>query len=201
MSQTGSQTAKNGFVIHTPETAPEGSRERLLAAKEKRGFIPNLWAVQAEAPALLEGYQTLDGIFSRSSFTPTERQVVMLTASRENGCTYCMAAHTGLAKMDKVAEEVIAALREDRSIPDVKLEALRTFTRALVNKRGWVDAADLDAFFAAGYGRQQALEVILGVAVKTMSNYTNHIADTPVNGPTAKFAWTPPEKKGASAAE
>lgn len=185
------------FTLHTPETAPDGAAERLTAAEKKLGFVPSLWAIQAEAPALLEGYQTLAGIFDKTSFTATERQTVMFTANFLNECTFCMAAHTGTAKSQGVPDDVIEALRNDTPLPDAKLEALRSFTRAVVTKRGWVENAEVEAFLAAGYGRQQVLEVILGVGLKVLSNYTNHIADTPLNEPFQKFAWTKPAARAA----
>jgi uncharacterized peroxidase-related enzyme len=186
------------FPLHTPETAPEGAAERLAAAKKTLGFVPNLWAIQAEAPALLEGYQTLAGIFDRTSFDATERQTVMMTVNFENECHFCMAAHTGIAKSQGVPDAVIEALRDDTPLPEPKLEALRAFTRALVAKRGWVEESDVQAFLDAGYSQRQVLEVILGVGLKVLSNYTNHVAETPVNEAFRKFAWTKPAAEAAA---
>ena len=92
--------------------------------------------------------------------------------------------------MMKVPEEISEALRNETPLPDDKLEALRNFTLAVVRKRGNVTNDDLQAFYDAGYGQQQVLEVILGVAQKTMSNYVNHIAETPIDEPFKKFEWT-----------
>lgn len=187
------------FTLHTPETAPDGARERLEAAQKRLGFVPNLWAIQAEAPALLEGYQTLNAIFEeKTSFDASERQTVLMTINFDNACHFCMAAHTGIAKKQGVPEAVIEALRDDTPLPDAKLEALRRFTRAAVGKRGWVEEADVQAFLDAGYTQRQVLEVILGVGLKVLSNYTNHVADTPVNEAFQKFAWSKP---AAAAAE
>ncbi|CAE7383839.1 unnamed protein product [Symbiodinium necroappetens] len=185
------------FTLHTPETAPDGASERLAAAQKSLGFVPSLWAIQAEAPALLEGYQTLAAIFDKTSFTATERQTVMITVNFDNECTFCMAAHTGIAKSQGVPDDVIEALRNDTPLPDAKLEALRRFTRAVVTTRGWVEDSDVEAFLAAGYGRQQVLEVILGVGLKVLSNYTNHVADTPLNEAFQTFAWTKPSAQAA----
>tara|TARA_R100001129_G_scaffold3196_2_gene3216 strand:- start:10564 stop:10785 length:222 start_codon:yes stop_codon:yes gene_type:complete len=71
---------------------------------------------------------------------------------------------------------------------DLKLQALRIFTEAVLEKRGHVDETDLRPFFEAGYGNRQVLEIILGIAQKTMSNYTNAIAQTPIDEPFEKFA-------------
>lgn len=106
-----------------------------------------------------------------------------------------MPAHTGIAKMMKVDDEISNALRDETALPNAKLEALRTFTIAMVRERGNVSDETLQTFYDAGYGQRQVLEVILGLAQKVMSNYTNHIANTPVDQVMEKFAWTPKSKR------
>ncbi|MFO1037499.1 MAG: carboxymuconolactone decarboxylase family protein [Geminicoccaceae bacterium] len=187
------------FTLHTPETAPEASKGKLDEAKKAFGFVPNLHAELAEAPAALAGYSAIWDSFGTSSLSPVEQQLVYLTANYENECRYCMAGHSVLAKMVGMPPEVIEALREGRPVPDAKLEALRRFTSAMVVKRGWVEDSDIAAFQAAGYGRQQILEVILGIAVKTISNYTNHVAATPLDAFMADTVWEPPAKRRAAA--
>ncbi len=153
------------------------------------GFIPNMLGYMAESPALLKGYTTLNGIFEKSGLSPEERQIVLLSVSRKNSCHYCMAAHTSIAQMQKVPSEVIRALRDGTAIDDPKLEALRTFTDKLVESRGFPGEADVAAFLAAGYGKQHVLDVILGIGLKTLSNYTNHIVETEVDDAFAANAW------------
>jgi uncharacterized peroxidase-related enzyme len=182
------------FNVHTLDTAPAGSKAQLEETKRAWGAIPNLHAVLAEAPAALEGYNALWAIFDRSSFTPAERQIVYLAANFENACHYCMAGHSVLGRKVGLSAETIAALRAGAPLPDPRQEALRRFAALVVRNRGFVDAADIDAFFAAGFGRQQVLEVILGVAVKTISNYANHFADTPLDPFMKDQAWTPPAR-------
>jgi len=182
------------FTTHTLETAPAESREVLSGAKEAYGFIPNLLGNLANSPAALKAYTTLSGIFGESSFSPTERQVVMMAANRFHECTYCVAAHSVLAEMQKVPAEVIEALRNDTPIADQKLEALRTFTTRVIEKRGWVSETDSSDFHAAGYDQQQVLEVVLGVAFKTISNYTNHITKTPLDEVFAAREWHAPSR-------
>lgn len=178
------------YTVHTPETAPEAAKEILNGAKKAFGFVPNLLAVMAGAPALLKAYRTLGGLFDETSFTPTERQTVLLTVSYENGCEYCVAAHSVIAGMQKVPADVIEAIRKGTAIADRKLEALRRFTAALVKTRGWPTQQDVEAFLAAGYGQQQVLEVVLGVGFKTLSNYANHIAETPLDAAFTPAAWS-----------
>lgn len=183
------------FPVLSRDEAPEEARELLDKAKSAYGFVPNMLGVFAEAPALLKGYMTLSEIFGESSFSPVEQQVVFLATSFENECHYCMAAHSGIAKQAGVPEDAVEALRDGKPIPDDKLEALRAFTTAMASKRGWVDDKDIEAFLDAGYSKQNVLEVVLGIAVKTMSNYTNHIAETPVDEPLKDGTWKHPDKR------
>ena len=180
------------FRIHTQETAQEASKPSLDKAQKAYGFVPGLLGVLAEAPKALEAYQVLGKLFSETSLTTTEQHVVWLTINYENDCGYCVPAHTGLAKLDGVPDGVIEALRNGTSIADPTLEALRTFTVRVVQKRGWVTDHDVQAFLDAGYTQQQILEVILGMAHKVISNYTNHVAETPVDAVFKKFAWEKP---------
>jgi len=142
---------------------------------------------------LLEGYQTLHRLFGESSFNADEITVVWQTINVENECHYCVPAHTGIAKSMNVSDDIINALRDEAALPDEKLEALRTFTLKVMRQHGNVSEDDVKAFLDAGYQQRHILEVILGLAQKVMSNYTNHLAETPVDKPFEKFAWT---KKG-----
>ncbi len=161
------------------------------AARKKFGFVPNLIKELAAAPAAVNAYLTLSALFDGTSLTPVERQIVLAMASAENGCAYCVAAHTAALKTTGLADSQIEAIRERRALADRKLEALRIFTTAVVNMRGWIEDDDLDAFLQAGYTREQVLEVLVGVAMKTLSNYANHIAETPLDKQLEMFAWEP----------
>jgi len=186
------------FKTHTVETAPEASKPILQKALDTKQFVPNLYATMAEAPALLEGYTTLATIFDKSDFSETERQVVLMTNNRLNGCLYCMAAHTALSKMGGVPDDVIAALRAGTELSDPKLEALRQFAIVINETRGWPDYDDLEPFINAGYTQQNVLEVILATALKVMSNYTNHIAETDLDEAFKPFEWTTAELEDAA---
>ncbi len=180
------------FTVHTAETAPEASKATLNAVKGAFGFVPNLQANMATSPELLAGYTALWDLFGKTSFTPTERQVVYLTANYENECHYCMAGHTMLAKMQKIDDAVVRAIRAGTAIPDAKLEALHVFTGLVVRERGYVGDAAVEAFLAAGYTQQNVLEVVLGVGTKLLSNYTNHITHTKLDPFMKGAEWTKP---------
>ena len=185
------------FNVHTLGTAPDKSVKLLEAMKQSAGFIPNLLGVMAESPAVAEAYTTLGKIFSRTSLTPVEQQVTLLAINRYNECDYCMAAHSVIASAQKVPADVIQAIRDDQPVKDERLEALRLFATQVVDQRGWVQDADISAFLSAGYTHAQVLEVILAVSFKTLSNYTNHVAETPLDDAFAARAWTPVDKTAA----
>ena len=85
--------------------------------------------------------------------------------------------------MRELSEDVIRAAGSGTPIDDKKLEALRLFTHKMVDQRGVLNEGELDAFLAAGYTPENALEVVLGIAMKTLSNYANHLMDTPIDAP------------------
>ena len=163
-----------------PETAEPKAADLLRGAKEKIGFVPNMYGYMAQMPELLEAYlDAYAGFRSGAGFTPPEQEVVFLTISTVHGCDYCVAAHSMLAeKMSKVPADSLAALRAGRKLPDVKLEALAVFTRLMVTSRGLPEQAAVDAILAAGFSERHVLGIILAIGVKTFSNYTNHLAGT-----------------------
>ncbi|MEM8839341.1 MAG: carboxymuconolactone decarboxylase family protein [Pseudomonadota bacterium] len=181
------------FVLHDETTAPEKSRDGLAATRKNFGMIPNLERVMASAPPLLSGYSTLWDLFDETTLTSVERQVVYLTANFENECDYCVPWHSFLAKQAGMSDTEIENLRNGAKLDDPKLDALSRFARSLIANRGKIANADLEAFFAAGYGDVQALEVVLGLAVKVMSNYTNSIAGTPLDSEVKSLGWKKPK--------
>jgi uncharacterized peroxidase-related enzyme len=175
-----SQTAL--FSPTTLDTAPEGSREALGNVQKSLGMIPNLMATFAHSPAVLNGYLALDAAYNTTHFSPVERQVILLAVSLENDCAYCKAAHSTILKhMLKVDAAVVDAVRSGEDLPDAKHQALVTTAREIVRERGHLTTETRDAFLAAGYTSVHLLELLLGVALKTISNYLDHISPTPID--------------------
>jgi len=176
-------------MILNPVT--DDSHETLVKAKKNLGFIPNMYRNMATAPGLLESYlYTYDQFREKSDLTPAEQEVIFLTLSRENGCSYCMAAHSLIAdKMSNVLTEVTDAIRDDLAIPDSRLSSLHTFTKAMHVTRGLPSQVDVEAFLAAGYSERNILDIVTGIAVKTMSNFTNHLFHTQVDNAFESRKW------------
>ncbi|MCB1806692.1 MAG: carboxymuconolactone decarboxylase family protein [Candidatus Competibacteraceae bacterium] len=177
------------FTLHNETTAPAESKALLADSKKAFGRIPGLHAVMAEAPGLLEAYKKVHELFVNSSFDKDELTVIWQTVNVEHACHYCVPAHTGIAKNMGVSDAITDALRNETALPNARLEALRTFTLHVVRDRGNVDERAVQAFLDAGFSKRQILEVILGVSQKVMSNYTNHLAQTPVDTAFRKFEW------------
>ena len=176
--------------VHTIESAPEGSKASLEGSVKAFGMLPGLHGVLASSPATLEAYKALHGSFQNSSFNAEELTVVWQTINVEHGCHYCVPAHTAIGHMMKVDAQLTEALRNSQAMPNEKLQALHDTTLKIVRNRGQLSPSDLESFYSVGYGEQQVLEILLGLAQKTISNYANHIANTPVDEPFQKFAWS-----------
>ncbi|MFC3677159.1 carboxymuconolactone decarboxylase family protein [Ferrovibrio xuzhouensis] len=182
---------KLSLPFQSLETADPNAKAVLEKAKAQLGFIPNMYAGMANASGLLDTYLVGYARFRKDSgFTPAEQEVVFLTISRANGCDYCVAAHSLIAdQMSKVPLPVTDAIRDGRPIPDPKLAALSTFTDTMLRTRGLPANADVEAFLAVGYSERQVLEIILAIAVKTLSNYANHLLHTPLDAMFASRVW------------
>ncbi len=176
--------------IHTIESAPQESKASLEGSVKAFGMLPNLHGVFAESPEALEAYKTLHTLFQNTSFNAEELTVVWQSINVEHECHYCVPAHTAIAHMMEINADLIEALRNDTPIADNKLQVLKETTLSIVRNRGNISDAELEAFYAVGYGQKQVLEIVVGVAQKVMSNYTNHIAETPVDAPFQKFEWS-----------
>jgi len=175
------------FKLYTQEDAPKESQKLLQSSLATFGMVPNLHAVMAESAPLLEAYQTLHTLFQQTSFNAEELTVVWQTINVEHDCHYCVPAHTGIAHMMKVDNAIIEALRNRTKLPTDKLQTLHTTTLALVRNRGKLTQDESSMFFEAGYEQRNLLEIVLGISQKVMSNYVNHLADTPVDEAFRKF--------------
>ncbi|KAA3622367.1 MAG: carboxymuconolactone decarboxylase family protein [Flavobacterium sp.] len=175
--------------IHTIETAPEESKPLLEKSKKAFGYVPGLHGALAGAPGLLEAYQNIHELFVNSSFNNDELTVVWQSINVEHQCHYCVPAHTAIAKAMKVDDAITEALRNETELPSPKLEVLRETTLSIVRNRGNISKDEILVFYDAGFNQRHLLEIILGVAQKTISNYTNHIAETPLDKAFEKFAW------------
>lgn len=175
-------------ILHTlraidPATADGAQKDILDRAVKQVGFLPNMYANMANAPAVLSTYLHGYALFrSESGLKPAEQEVVFLAVSQVNGCTYCTAAHSMLAdKKSGVSADVLKAIRSGQPIPDARLAALYALTAEMVKTQGRPGPAALHVFLGAGFQERDVLYIVLAIAVKTLSNYSNHAFATAVD--------------------
>lgn len=184
------------FTYYDPENAPDESRPLMEESQKTLGMIPNLHRILAGAPAAYKAYLANYSIFTtETTLTPLEQQVVMMTSNFENKCHYCIPGHTWIMKSSKMPDDVIEALREGTELPDPKLQALSLYAKELLDTRGHIGDEKLKAFLDAGYTQSQALEVLVGLASKLISNFTNGLTHTKIDEPLRSLEWTHPSER------
>ena len=168
---------RNGYQLYNEQNAPEGAGELLTAAKAVYGFIPNAVGALAESPQALQAYLTLGDLAEKSSLDPEQRMLLMLVASVENECNYCVPAVSTFARAGGIDPDLIDSIRDDRPLQNKKLEVMRQFAAKVVRNRGWITDTDVKAFLGAGYSRRQSMEVVMIVLWKSIAMYVNRMAD------------------------
>ncbi|HEY3859545.1 MAG TPA: carboxymuconolactone decarboxylase family protein [Gammaproteobacteria bacterium] len=177
------------FQLFDITTAPAESRADLEKIRSQQGHLHNIYAVMAGSPLLLRGHVALNELFDNSELTKEERNIVLLTASRENNAAYSVARQSEAAERDHVPADVIEALRANRALKNKKEEALRAFTARVVNSRGQISERDVKDFLAAGYTPGNILEIVLAIGMVTLTNYTNLITKTPLDKQLESKQW------------
>jgi uncharacterized peroxidase-related enzyme len=172
--------------INTPasvEAAPAAARPLLEAVKKQLGSVPNLFRVIANSPAALEGYLGLNGALVKGVLDAKTRERIAIAIAEINGCSYCLSAHTYIGKnVAKLDDAEITANRSGAS-NDPKADAAVRFAVRIANARGHVGNADIASVKAAGFDDAQIVEIVLHVALNTLTNYVNEVAKTDIDFP------------------
>ena len=178
------------FRIHTIETAPEGSKELLKGLQGEVGFIPNLVATMGESPEVLESFLKQRAIYSKTSFTVIEREVIAMTVALVNKCTYCMAAHSTFARKGGADDQLLQTLREGGLPEDRRYKALAKVSRAVLENKGVIPKELQVEFLQAGYTQKQLLEVLVGVSMAALANYVHHLTDAELDPAFQPLKWS-----------
>ena len=188
------RTAAVRFPDHTAESAPEKARAMLRASERQMGFTAAALARMAESPPAVEGFFTMLRLVDHSSLPALEREVLVMTLARTVGCDVCVAIHTAALARLNADPDLTAALRAQTPLADARLETVRQFTLAVIERRGDVSDAQLAEWLAAGFTREQALDVVVGVATYTLSTYANRMTRAPLDAPLAGFRFESAEE-------
>ncbi|MGZ4474304.1 MAG: carboxymuconolactone decarboxylase family protein [Nocardioides sp.] len=162
------------FPLHTLETAPVDARPALAAVRTKFGAVPEAVAKMATSPALLNGFLGTSAAFEQTTLPAPVREVVVMTVAVRNDCRTCIGIHSAvLRRLGR--EDLVAPLRDDRPLADPELEAARLLVHRIMDHAGEVPEKDIAEFLAAGFTPQNALEIVFGIGVYTMSTYANRL--------------------------
>lgn len=170
-------------IPKTIESAPSAAQPLLRAVNQQLGVVPNLFRLVAVSPAALEGYLGMSAALGKGGLPAATRERIALAVAEVNGCSYCLSAHTYLAKnLAKLDDAEITANRSGAS-NDPKADAAVRFAAQVARERGHVNEADVIAVKAAGYNDAQVIEIVQHVALNTWTNYINEVLKTDVDFP------------------
>ena len=174
-------------TIPSIAAAPAASQPLLEAAHKQLGSVPNLFRVIANSPAALEGYIGLNGALAKGALDAKTRERIAIAVAEINGCGYCLSAHTYLGKnIAKLDDAEITANRSGAS-NDPHAAAAVAFAVTLVRTRGHVSDADIASVKEAGFDDAQIVEIVLHVALNTLTNYVNEVAKTVIDFPVVEL--------------
>lgn len=171
------------FPVPTRESVTPANQEIFDTLRRKLGFVPNLYATIAYSPTALGDYLTLQN--RRSSLRARERELINLVVSEVNACDYCRAAHTAIARTQGFTDDQILEIRNGTASFDPKLDALARFVRDVAMSRGHPQAATTDGLLAAGYTRENIVDIVIVIGDKIIMNYLHGITDIPIDFPAA----------------
>ncbi len=168
------------------DTSPAAAQPQLRAVEKSLGSVPNLFRLLGSSPASLDGYLSLSGALGKGSLEPATRERLALTVAEANACDYCLSAHSFLGKnVAKLSDTEMDANRQGSS-DNAKAAAALRFASQVVKSRGRVADADVQAVRTAGYDDAQIVEIVLHVALNTLTNYLNGVAQTDIDFPVVK---------------
>jgi uncharacterized peroxidase-related enzyme len=171
--------------VPTVNQLDEKAQNILNNVKSQLGMVPNLYATIGYSSDSLENFLNYSGKAGKGTFSAKEMEAIKLAVSEVNGCEYCLAAHTAIAKMNGFTEEETIQLR-DGSIADAKLNILSNLAADVALNRGKAEQSKVDAFFEAGYDEKALIDFIAVVMEISFTNYTHNLSKVPVDFPKAK---------------
>ncbi|WP_456437713.1 carboxymuconolactone decarboxylase family protein [Psychroserpens sp.] len=169
----------------TLDQANENSKAIFTGIKSEIGMLPNLYATMGVSDKLLGGFLSFTETLKSGEFTAKEYEAIALATSQENGCAYCISAHTTIGKMNGFTEDETLAIR-DKTIADEKLNALVKLTSEFIRLKEHPTQETIDNFFEAGYNKSAFAELIGAVALTTITNTIFHNGGFDIDFPKAQ---------------
>lgn len=171
------------LTIPSYETSPSASQPLLDAVKKQLGVIPNLMKLIGNSPAALEGYLGLNSALKKGNLGAKTSERIALAVAEFNRCDYCLSAHSYLAThAAKLDAAEIHANRLGQS-QDTQAAVAVNFAQQVALQRGHVSGAQLAELHAAGFNDADIIEIVVHVALNTLTNYVNSVAQTEIDFP------------------
>ncbi len=171
------------FPVPTRDDVSPANQKMFDALKGQLGMVPNLYATLAHSENALSSYLALQS--AKSSITGKAREVVNLVVSQVNGCDYCLAAHTMIGGMVGFTPAQIMEIRNGRASFDPRMDVLARLTKDITLNRGKAAGKLVDAFLAAGWTKENLVDVVVTIGDKTVTNYLHAVTKVPVDFPAA----------------
>jgi len=161
----------------------DGHVQGLFAAvKSRMGKVPNMMKTMAHSPALLEGYLAFSGALDKGVLSEFVRQQIALFVSQQNGCEYCLSAHTLIGRHAGLNREQVLLARQGQA-QDPKQQAVLNLVQNILDWRGDVSTEQFNAAKEAGLSDAEIVEVVGHVALTTLTNYFNQLTQAEVDFP------------------
>jgi uncharacterized peroxidase-related enzyme len=167
--------------VNPAATTPE--RQALLSAVHQAfGATPAMFKTVAQSPAALKMMWGAFGALGSGVIPPKLGEQIAVAVADRNACEYCLAAHTALGRKAGASAAEMAAAQAGEAA-DPKTNAALRFALKLVDSRGQVADADVQALRTAGFDDEHIVEILAHVALNLFTNYVNVAFAVPVDFP------------------
>ena len=173
----------NNFPIPKREDVTPANQKIYDQLAHMIGNVPNLFAVLAHSEYALSNYLNFQK--AKSSLSAKEREVINLVVSQYNQCTYCLAAHTAIAKLNGYTDAQVIEIRKAAISFDFRLDALARLVKSIMANKGCAEQAYITAFYKVGFDHGSLVDVVLAIGDKIISNYLHALTEVPVDWPAA----------------
>ncbi|MEM6523147.1 MAG: carboxymuconolactone decarboxylase family protein [Bacteroidota bacterium] len=171
------------FNVPTRNEVSENNQAIFDNLQKGLGFVPNLYATYAYSDTALGDYLALQN--RKSSLKAKEREIINLVVSQVNECAYCLAAHTALGKMNGFTDDQILEIRTGQASFDPKFDVLAKFVKDITINRSKPSTEAVDNLLAAGYTKENLIDIIVVIGDKIISNFIHGATQIPVDFPAA----------------
>jgi uncharacterized peroxidase-related enzyme len=176
--------SKINFEVPTKSSVSTENREILEKIESGVGFIPNIYATYAHSKNALARYTAFAN--GKTSLNNKEKEVINLVVSQVNGCTYCLAAHTAIGKMNGFSDDEILEIRNGKASFHPKFDALAKLSESIIENAGKIGDEVLENFFEAGYDKENLIDTIVAIGEKAITNMLHNVTKIPIDFPEAE---------------